>query len=332
MSGEELKIEMKKSLYLSEGFDPAINLGFEEYLLNSCEEDEVILYLWQNAKTIVIGKHQNPYKECDLPNMRRDGIHLVRRKSGGGAVFHDMGNLNFTFIAHDKHYDKSRHFQVILDALKTWGIEAEQTGRNDIAVDGKKFSGNAFLHTRGRGFHHGTLLVDVNMKELGQYLTPPPIKLVGKGIDSVRSRVVNLKELNGDLTIEGLKKSMVEAFDRVYDGPLEPKLVPGQSLFADYSQHYADWVWTIGRSPKSTMSLGKRFEWGNLVMDLDVRDGIIHSCAISSDTLLDEPLLLFQDALMGLRVGTAEISVLIDSMFVDERMCEDLKGFMHTLM
>ena len=323
---------LKKSLYLSDGFDPAVNLGFEEYLVNTCEEDEVILYLWQNAKTIVIGKHQNPYKECDLPNMKRDGIHLVRRKSGGGAVFHDMGNLNFTFIAHKDNYDQGRHFQVILEALKTWGINAEQTGRNDIAVDGKKFSGNAFLHTKGRGCHHGTILMDVNMKELGQYLTPPQIKLVGKGIDSVRSRVVNLKELNSALTIEGLKQSMVEAFNEVYSGPLDQKPMPDSALFADYSKHYGEWVWTIGRSPKATMSLGKRFEWGNLVMDLDVQDGIIDSCTLSSDTLLDEPLLVFQDALKGLRVGTAEISVLIDSMFVDEGMCEDLKGFMQALL
>jgi len=321
---------VKKSVYVSEGFDPAINLGFEEYLLENCEENEVILYLWQNAKTIVIGKHQNPYKECDLPNLKRDGIRLVRRKSGGGAVYHDMGNLNFTFIAHKAHYDQPRHFQVILEALKRWGINAEQTGRNDIAVDGKKFSGNAFQFTKGRGCHHGTLLVDVNLQDLGQYLTPPKIKLVGKGIDSVRSRVVNLKELNSHINIVSLKGALIDAFDQVYPGDLLRSYLPDPEVFANFSKHYAEWIWTIGRTPQATMSLGERFDWGNLTMDLNVSDGIIDDCVISSDTLLDQPLGDLQEALKGLRVGAGETLSVIDDLFTEPRMREDLKRFLHS--
>jgi len=317
--------ELSKTVYISDSYHPAENLGFEDYLMSICREDEVILYLWQNQKTIVIGKHQNPHKECNLARVKEDGIHLVRRKSGGGAVFHDLGNLNFTFIAHRKHYDQDKHYQVILEGLKPWGIIAEQTGRNDIAIDGKKFSGNAFLHQKDFSCHHGTILVDVNMQELGRYLMPPKIKLTGKSVDSVRSRVVNLRDLNEQLTIDGLKTSLLNAFDQAYQGPLSHRELPHSDSFREHSSTYFDWLWTIGKSPKATYKLGSRFDWGTFVMDLAVKNGHIQSCIVSSDTLLDLPIAELSETFSGLKLDQAEIHPAIDQLFTNVTIAADLK-------
>lgn len=324
--------ELKKTVYISGSFDPVENLGFEEYLVSICEKDEVIMYLWQNRKTIVIGKHQNPYKECNIGNLKKDGIHLVRRRSGGGAVFHDLGNLNFTFIAQQENYDQDRHFSVILKALSSWGIEAAKTGRNDITVDGRKFSGNAFMYKKNIRCHHGTLLVDVNMKELGTYLTPPQIKLIGKGVDSVRARVVNLKELNEDLTIEGLKKTLTEAFDQTYPGTLTSRKMPDKELYADFCAPFSDWNWTIAKSPKATMSHSGRFEWGTLVMDLSITGGTIESCIISSDSLLDQPFEDFAESITGLKLRVKDIENVVDNLFTDRMVLKDLKDFMEEFL
>ena len=320
-------MKIRKSLYLSENFHPAENLGLEDYLISACEKDEVILYLWQNRRTVVIGKHQNPYKECNIANLEEDGIHLVRRRSGGGAVFHDMGNLNFTFIAPTELYDQDKHFSVILEALKPWGINALQTGRNDITVDGKKFSGNAFSHKKNISCHHGTLLVDVDMKELGRYLTPPQIKLVSKGIDSVRARVVNLKDLNAELNIDTLKNSLIEAFDTVYEGKLTAKDTPLYSDLTPYSDPYKNWDWTMAKSPQASLSYAMKFAWGTLVMDLSVSKGIITSCVISSDSLEDLPFNELQEALPGVELKVAGIQSRVDQLFSSPEIKTDLNEF-----
>ena len=147
----------------SESFDPYYNLAIEEVLLESVQQGESILYLWQNAATVVIGHNQNPWKECRVGHLEEDNGHLARRLSGGGAVYHDIGNLNFTFLCSDKDYDLKKNLSVIVEACRANGIAAEISGRNDILVQGCKFSGNAFYHTHGNSYHHGTLMVNVDV-------------------------------------------------------------------------------------------------------------------------------------------------------------------------
>ena len=165
--------------------DPYYNLAVEQVLLESVREGECILYLWRNSNTVVIGKNQNAWKECRSSLLYEEGGKLARRLSGGGAVFHDLGNLNFTFLVRQQDYDQDRQLSVIEDAVRSLGVDALRSGRNDILAEGKKFSGNAFYKNGVQAYHHGTLLVDVDMEKLSRYPSPSKAKLAATGVDSV---------------------------------------------------------------------------------------------------------------------------------------------------
>ena len=178
---------IEKITYIeSNQFSPYRNLAVEEYLLLHCEDKECILYLWQNQNTVVIGRNQNAWKECRTTKLEEEGGHLARRLSGGGAVYHDLGNINFTFLISKEEYDLDRQLQVIIGAMEILGLKAEKSGRNDILIDGKKFSGNAFYEQEKHCYHHGTIMVGVNMETLSRYLTVSKDKLKSKGVDSVK--------------------------------------------------------------------------------------------------------------------------------------------------
>ena len=206
----------KLQYYIGSCTDPHRNLALEEYLTDTVGEDTCILYLWQNKHTVVIGRNQNAWQECRTTELERDSGTLACRLSGGGAVYHDMGNLNFTFSLRTQDYDLRKQQSVIVEACRSLGIPAEISGRNDILTNGCKFSGNSFYSHAGCSFHNGTLLVNVDMANLGKYLTPSKTKLESKGVASVRSRVINLTELKPDLTIDGMAQAMVQAFETVY--------------------------------------------------------------------------------------------------------------------
>ncbi|MBR4090095.1 MAG: lipoate--protein ligase [Mogibacterium sp.] len=173
--------------------DPYVNLAAEEHLTMTAEDGVMTMFLWQNAHTVVIGKNQNPWRECNVEAIKRDGIYLARRMSGGGAVYHDLGNLNFTFIAKDGLFDIERQTDVILLACRLLGINAVKTGRNDLTVTGRKFSGHAYFSSHGFNYHHGTIMMDVKGDDLSKYLNVSAAKLKSKGVESVRSRVTNLR-------------------------------------------------------------------------------------------------------------------------------------------
>ena len=200
----------------SRSFDPYETLALEEALLSRVGEGELILYLWQNERTVVIGKNQNPWKECRTALLAEEGGCLARRLSGGGAVFHDLGNLNFTFLMTAGDYDLPRQLTVLERACQSLGIPARRSGRNDLLADGRKFSGNAFYKHNGKAYHHGTLMVDVDLEMVQRYLSPSKAKLAAKGVDSVRSRVVNLREFVPDLTIPRLADALIAALAEVY--------------------------------------------------------------------------------------------------------------------
>ena len=273
--------------YVGESVNPYQNLAIEQYLMETVEEDACILYLWQNSQTVVIGRNQNAWAECRTTELNQDGGHLARRLSGGGAVFHDMGNLNFTFLLSKKNYDVQKQLQVIVEACRNLGLDAQVTGRNDVTIDGRKFSGNAFYDSKGQAYHHGTLLVDVDMTKLGRYLMPSKAKLQSKGVDSVRSRVVNLKELCPELTIDRMKTEMLTAFQKVYG--VESEELSLERFDLDYVnqlwERNASWDWNYGKSLPASFVCEDRFAWGGIQLQLQVERGHVVTAQIYSDAM-----------------------------------------------
>ncbi len=213
---------MKRLSYMiNRETNPYHNIALEEYLLDHVAEDEVILYLWQNRKTVVIGYNQNAWRECRVEALSEDGGFVARRLSGGGAVFHDLGNLNFTFLARRADYDVEKQSEVILRAVQSFGIPAIRNGRNDLTVEGRKFSGNAYYRRGDCCYHHGTILIRADKGLMGNYLTVSKEKLKSKGVESVKSRVVNLEEYVPELTISQMEEALVRAFGDVYGGAVE---------------------------------------------------------------------------------------------------------------
>ena len=304
---------MITSIALYEGVsnDPHYNLAVEQHLLETVKEGQCILYLWQNQNTVVIGRNQNPWKECRTTLLSEEGGHLARRLSGGGAVFHDLGNLNFTFLVPQEDYNLERQLTVIQEAVRSLGIPAEKSGRNDILSEGRKFSGNAFFKHNGKAYHHGTLLVDVDMAKLSRYLNPSKAKLQSKGVDSVRSRVVNLKELNPELTIESLKAALVRSFGSVYGGAVER--LTDENLDMAEIQRLAErnrsWEWNFGAKMPFTCEFEDRFPWGGVQIQLNVDSGVIRQAKIYSDAMDWSFVSALEEALSGCRFCPENLEV-----------------------
>ena len=272
-------------IYISDSCNPYKNLATESYLFDNVSDNECILYLWQNENTIVIGRNQNPWAECNIEEMKKDNVLLARRLSGGGAVFHDMGNLNFTFIAKQDNYNLEKQLEVIKKACNLAGINAEISGRNDILADGRKFSGNAFYNSKGTSYHHGTILINSNKEKLQKYLTPNELKLKTKGIRSVKSRVINLCEINSLLTCEKMKEYMSEAFCDVYN--LKASFIeeiPKEKI-ADNENLYGDNSYTYGKSAPFTFSCEGFFSRGSIKLLLNVEKGIITEVECYTDSM-----------------------------------------------
>lgn len=271
----------------SRQFDPYVNLAVEEYLLLHCEADECILYLWQNQNTIVVGRNQNAWRECRVEALEQDGGRLARRLSGGGAVYHDLGNLNFTFAVHQDNYNLDRQMEVIVTALNKLGIRAEKSGRNDVLVDGRKVSGNAYYRQGDHCYHHGTLMVSVDLKDLGKYLTVSKEKLKSKGVASVRSRVANLTEFLPELTIGQLKETLRSAFEEVYGLPAKDLKVEDlcKEELEKTREKYASWEWLYGRKLEFTQEFSHRFSWGEVQLQLKVEGGVVTEVQVYCDAL-----------------------------------------------
>ena len=307
--------------------DPYYNLAVEEYLLSSVEKGCCILYLWQNQNTVVIGKNQNAFTECRTTLLEREGGKLARRLSGGGAVYHDLGNLNFTFLMPSEDYDLDRQLQVILTACRSLGIPAEKSGRNDLLADGRKFSGNAFYRGRENSYHHGTLLVDGDMEKMGRYLSPPKAKLEAKGVKSVRSRVVNLREFVPELTVADLKTALRKAFCLVYDLPARdmlPEELHRETVQSLCSRN-SSWQWNYGSLPVCTMVLSQRFSWGGVELYLEVTEGVVQSCRVFSDAMDHELPQRLEQALLGVRFTLPEMEKALSRVPHGEELVEFIR-------
>ena len=265
---------------MSNSNDPYRNLAAEEFLTANVGEGTEILFLWQNAPTVVIGKNQNSRAECDLEKMAADGVLLSRRLSGGGAVFHDLGNLCFSFISHEGIHNITRQLSVIADACRTFGIDAHPTGRNDVEADGRKFSGNAFYSVGANKCHHGTVLISADKSRLANYLTVSKTKLEAKGIKSVRSRVVNLCELVPDITVEAFESALIDAFAPDMTLPM-----PNEALYTDRAEFLGSRKWLLGSDPEFTDEVRYRTAEGEFTLHLTVRGETVTDCQVFTDSL-----------------------------------------------
>lgn len=298
--------------------DPYVNLAAEEHLTMTAEEGVMTLFLWQNAHTVVIGKNQNPWRECDVEAIKRDGIYLARRMSGGGAVYHDMGNLNFTFIAKDGLFDVERQTDVILLACRLLGINASKTGRNDLTVDGKKFSGHAYYSSHGYNYHHGTIMMDVAGDDLSKYLNVSKAKLESKGVESVRSRVTNLrghveeplKSADIKTLITAMQDAMVRAASREYGSEAVTEALP--AIPQELLDKYASEGWRLGTRIPFTKTIEHRFEWGGVEVQLGMKGEYIRKCRIYSDSLETEVFDVLEELVSDCRYDASEISGLSD--------------------
>ena len=301
-------------IYISNSNNPFFNIAFEQWLFNSSRQVRV-LYLWRylhtqplylfpkcyvyyglhrNGPSVIIGKHQGAWKECNIAAMDRDKVNLVRRASGGGAVYQDLGNSIFTFIS-PKHDGKGivENNKIITSALSFLGITGVPTGRNDIEVNGQKISGAAFKHSRDRSLHHGTLLLDVDLKALDKYLTPNKLKMESKGVSSVAARVVNLVSIVPDIThprICDAIQTSFKSFHNINDTScnieyIDETFVNKNVEVAGIMSSLLDWDWRFGKEPEFSNRMETRFSWGMLDIYFVVKNGIIEKASIYSDAL-----------------------------------------------
>jgi len=274
---------MKLEFIESPRFNPHENLGVESVLLKTCPEDTLRFYLWQNQHTVVIGKHQHAASEVFLDRLKEDHGTLARRSSGGGAVYHDLGNLNFSFITSTQHFDLQRQMNWIAQALHALGFDAQVNGRNDIEVLGAKVSGNAFAHHHDLHLHHGTLLVNVDTAKLGYYLNVNPKKLKRKNVASVAARIMNLSDVKA-LSIEELKQHLYTSIQEATH--TQATWLDFESLDAfEEVLFFKQDAWNLGTTTSGQWSFEECFDFGCFKWEIKTNHGVITSSHLYSDSL-----------------------------------------------
>lgn len=298
---------MNRYFYFSPSGDGWRNLAVDEYFLNTLGPDDFMLYFYINENAVIIGRNQNPWQECNFAAMEEDHVQLVRRCSGGGAVYHDGGNLNFSFIAGETHYDLTRQMEMIVEALAPFGIPARLSGRNDVTADGKKFSGNAFCARGGTRQHHGTLLLHADLSAMQKYLNVSADKLKSKGVKSVRSRVCNLSDFAPSLTCRQAANSLIDICTKRLGPFAQYEITPqAEEEIEKLYKHHASWAWRMGKSPEFDYTLERRFSWGGVQLGLNVSGGVITNAVLYTDAM-DAEFAPSVSALKGLRFEAAAI-------------------------
>jgi len=300
--------------------DPHINLAIEEYALKNLDINETYLLFYINEPSIIIGKNQNTIEEINTEYVESNGIHVVRRLSGGGAVYHDLGNLNFSFITKDdgNSFHNFRKFtEPVVAALKKLGVNAQLSGRNDLEVEGRKISGNAQFSTKGRMFSHGTLMLNSEIENVVSALKVKKDKIESKGIKSVRSRVANISEfLTEKLEISEFRSLLLK---NIFEGQED---IPEYVLTVDdwdkinqlSKERYQNWEWNYGKSPKFNLQHSHRFPVGSIDVRLEVNRGIVDNCKIYGDFFGVGEVNEIEEKLKGIRYEKTEIENVLSEM------------------
>jgi lipoate---protein ligase len=302
--------------------DPRINLAIEEYALKHLNIDETYLLFYINRPSIIIGRNQNTIEEINSDYVDEKGITVVRRLSGGGAVYHDLGNLNFSFITKDdgdSFHNFKKFTQPVVETLEKLGIHAELSGRNDILAEGKKISGNAMFSTKGRMFSHGTLLFQSEMDHIVSALKVKKDKIESKGIKSIRSRVGNIADfLKEPMSVEEFRSFLLQNIFKETGKVTEYVLTETdwEKIHEISEDRYQNWEWNYGKSPKFNLQNSHRFPVGSVDIRLEVNRGIIENCKIYGDFFGVGEVADIERKLTGTRYEKEAISRVLDEIDV----------------
>ncbi|MFA7435963.1 MAG: lipoate--protein ligase, partial [Bacilli bacterium] len=305
--------------------DPRYNLALEEYVLKNLPNDNDYLFLWQNEPAIIIGRNQNTIEEINTNYVEEHNIHVVRRISGGGAVYHDFGNLNYTFVttnSRDNLNNFRKFTEPVIKALNSLGVDAQFAGRNDILIDGKKFSGNAQTYYKDRMYHHGTILFDADLDMVAKVLQVKLEKIESKGIKSNRSRVTNI--------LPFLKKKMTtkEFQDYLLKFILETDDIESKTYHLteeDYQkidklmkEKYSTWEWNYGENPDFAIQKEKRFAGGKVSFNIDVSENLIKNVKIFGDFFGRTEISKLENVLVGVKFQRKDVLELLGNIDIEE--------------
>ncbi|UEL48048.1 lipoate--protein ligase [Terrisporobacter hibernicus] len=297
------------------------NLAMEEYFLKNTNED--IFILWRNESAIIVGKNQNTLSEINYEYVKQNKIKVVRRQSGGGAVFHDLGNINFTFIScNDNSFSDFKRFTMpIIDALKNLNIQAEFSGRNDLLIDNQKFSGNAQYNYKNKVMHHGTLLFSSEINDLSSALKVKPSKFIGKSVKSVKSRVTNIaNHLEKDMTVLEFKNYLMNFINSKYENNClyqlsEEDVNEINKLVED---KYNTWQWNFGHSPKYALNNEIKYPGGNIEFSLNVEKGLIKEIKFFGDFFGKKDVSYIEDLLKNTNHNEASIRSILNNIDIND--------------
>lgn len=319
---------------VNECTDACRNMAFDEFALESLPLDEPVFYLWRNAPSVIIGLNQSAYAEVNLDYLKEHGIALARRVTGGGAVYHDLQNLNYTIVgkSRDLNADYPDYLHYMVNALRQLGVPAELSGRNDIMVDGRKCSGYAKRVWKDRLMVHGTLMFDVDLSVLQQALSVPGSKMAASGVASVRSKVANLKDyLPGFSDVLALKDALHAI---LAENDSEVKLTVGQQAEIEKiaDEKFRTWDWLYGRSPEAEFKASRKFPCGTVEMSWSVRHGLLEDVRFGGDFLGNRPAEDLAARLDGLRYDKATLLAALQGAgvqdYFDGLAAEDLAGLL----
>ncbi|TBU63239.1 Lipoyltransferase and lipoate-protein ligase [Dichomitus squalens] len=304
------------SIYISESTDPYFNLSFEDWLFRHKSPDKPLLLLYRDEPCVVIGRNQNPWKEVNLRASRQTGIPFIRRHSGGGTVYHDLGNTNFSIHLPRASFDRHATAQVVLKAVRSLGVDANVNDRNDICVGKDKVSGSAYKIVKDRAYHHGTMLISTKLDTLGELLRSGKDTMETRGVASVRSPVCDLQQRYGHVDHEKFVRAVIDAFRKEYDVHEEVQMVNDAdgTQNIEYIKHgmkeLKTWDWAFGQTPEFTYKIEHGFPWGVVSAEIRSKHGVILSCSVacseSTEEHLKERLAALVKRLQGQRYGSVD--------------------------
>ncbi|KAK0207028.1 hypothetical protein DFS33DRAFT_1256079 [Desarmillaria ectypa] len=337
----------RHSIYVSQSTDPYFNLSVEDWLFRHKAPEDPLLFIYRDRPCVVIGRNQNPWKEINLTALRdMPSVPFVRRRSGGGTVYHDLGNTNYSIHLHRNSFDRSVTAQIILRAVRSLSVDAHVNDRNDICIEGKKIciqlSHNPYKIVKNRAYHHGTMLISTQLETLGEILRSRKDSMLTKGVASVPSPVCNLRQHDANITHEQFCKAAISEFCRTYDVNEEVQHMNENTDLVDLDDVHrgvtelSSWEWAYGQTPEFTYTKSVVFEWGNVAAEIQSKHGIIlegsihvsNAAASLSEALIQE-IESMGASLKGQKYGSIAPETLVSSGMGPK---EDVQWWLHDMM